>query len=421
MDGETPNLQLMQQAFKQLELLVSPDFEGWTREVFSEEYAESRNLIRRLMQDAGLEVRTDPAGNIIGTRAGRISRNGHTAPALVTGSHTDTVRNGGRYDGVAGVLASLEIAHRLREEAVELDHDLVVVDFLGEEANPFGSSCLGSRALAGELSPTHLTARRPLGGETLGDRMRDFGLDPGRIDRARWDVGAVLAFVELHIEQGPKLHRNGIDLGVVTSITGIDRMVSRFSGQRNHAGTTAMNERRDALLAAAEAVLSIEAIGCGVTESGVGGVGTAVRIEQPVGPMNAVPHDVRVAAEFRSESREWLNQARDRLLTQIADQAAARGVAVDHTWLHDSEVVLTSNTVQSAIATAARERGYTTEALPSGAGHDSAHMAALGPAGMIFVPSIDGLSHCPEEFTPLSMFEPGVAVLFDVLKQLDAE
>lgn len=385
------------------------DTPGWTRRVFSEPYARSRDWIAGRMRDAGLDVRKDPAGNIIGTLKGR------GGPALVTGSHSDSVMGGGRFDGPVGVLGAIEAARCIRESGQSLRHDLRVVDFLGEEPNEFGLSCLGSRAIAGTLTAAHLGERDP-GGRTLADALESIGAEPRRIREAAWAEGDVGAFVELHIEQGPMLERAAAPVGVVSGIAGIHRLSVKLHGQAAHAGTTPMDSRHDALCAAADVVLAVESLA-----SEGGGVGTVGRIEALPGSLNVVPEQVQLWAELRSTDTGWLDSRRLLLGEAIAAAAARRGVDSDLRLLSRTEPVIASATVTAAMEEAIRGLGMSFLLLPSGAGHDTVQMARLAAVGMLFVPSLGGRSHCPEEWTAPEHLEAGVSALVATLLVLDAK
>lgn len=385
---------------------------GWTRRVFSDAYRASREWTLALMRDAGLEARIDPAGNVIGVLPGR----NRSAPPLMTGSHTDTVHGGGRFDGIVGVIGAVEVARRLRESGQQLERDLVVVDFLGEEANPFGVSCVGSRSIAGLLDAEHLE-RTDEEGRRLGDVMTGFGLDPAAALAQAWRPGSLHGYVELHVEQGPVLAASGTSIGVVTAIAGIERLFARFTGRADHAGTMPMTMRHDALAAAAAAVVAIEREGCGAPVHGVSTVG---RIESGPGAFNIVPDEARVWAELRSTEGEWLSGARGRVVEAIGAEASRRGVDLVVEWLNDQEPVRADPLVQDVIGAAADSLGLPWQAIPSGAGHDAAHLAHLGPMGMIFVPSIGGRSHCPEELSETADIVEGIHVLAATLVAMDA-
>lgn len=392
---------------------IRSDEAGWTRTVFSDPYRASRDWIRARMEQAGLEVHGDSAGNLVGILAGT----NPAAPALITGSHTDTVQAGGRFDGSVGVLGAIEVARRLRETGTRLTRDLIVIDFLGEEPNDFGLSCLGSRALSGGVTGSHLD-RRDHSGHTLGESYAAFGLDPNAVLGTDWlRRRRPHRYVELHIEQGPLLERRGSSIGIVTAIAGIERLLVKFSGRSDHAGTMPMSDRRDALVAAAEAVLTINREGCGAP---VHGVATTSRIDT-VGSPNVVPGTASLSAEMRSIDPDWLSSTKIRLAEEIRDSAQERGVDVAMDWWTDNTCQPTSTSIQDTIADVADAIGLSWEAVPSGATHDAVHLAGLCPMGMIFVPSRDGRSHCPEEYTPIEDITTGVRVLAATLQRLDAQ
>jgi N-carbamoyl-L-amino-acid hydrolase len=394
----------------ELSELREPDSPGWSRRLFSEPYRESRKWVQARMRCAGLEVTVDPAGNIIGRLPGR--RGG---PPLVTGSHTDTVEGGGRFDGIVGVLGGIEAAHRFRETGTLLDHDLLVVDFLGEEANPFGGNCLGSRAATGALKPEDLD-RTDTVGRRLGDAAKAFGLDPEGMLTPMWAQGPLHGYIELHVEQGPALERKGLGIGIVTSIVGVQTLLATFIGRSDHAGTRRMDDRRDALVAAAKAVLIVEREGCGAP---VHAVATSGNLSVEAGAGNVVPGRTHLEAEFRSDDQHWLSGVRRRVADEIVRRSAENGVEALLDWGAESPVVPTNPSVQNLSAAAADGLGLPWMPMPSGAGHDAAHIAARCPAGMVFVPSRDGRSHCPEEWTDAGQIAAGVHVLAGCLARMD--
>ncbi len=410
LDALLPDADRIAADLRELERFVQPDAPGWSREVFSDPYRAERDWVAGRMRAAHLETNIDAAGNVIGRLVGT-----QPGPPLVTGSHTDTVHGGGRFDGVVGVLGAIEAARRLRETGTRLNHDLLIIDFLGEEANAFGASCIGSRAISGLLETVHLSRKDPTG-MTLGDTMKNFGTDPnGALALAR-RPGSMHAYVELHIEQGPMLEERGTSIGVVTAIAGIERLLATFTGRADHAGTRPMSQRQDALVAAAEAVLTVERVGCGAP---VHGVTTTGRLETSPGAYNVIPDYARIWAEMRSVDVSWLTGAKQRLAEQIAAAAAERGVHTMIEWLNDQSPVHTTRSVQDTIGLAADALGIPWVPMPSGAGHDAAHMAHLGPMGMIFIPSSDGRSHCPEEWTDLEHIVTGIHTLAVTLVKLD--
>ncbi|WP_308466251.1 M20 family metallo-hydrolase [Rathayibacter soli] len=387
---------------------------GWTREVFTEPYRDSRQWVQDAMRGAGLDVHVDGAGNIVGRLAGSTPG----APPIVTGSHTDTVTSGGRFDGIVGVLGGIETARRLRENSIRLTHDLIVIDFLGEEPNEFGLSCLGSRTLAGELTAADLD-RVSLRGISLGERYASFGLDPGAVISNDWArTGALHGYVELHIEQGPTLEERGIPVGIVTAIAGIERLVATFRGRADHAGTRSMESRQDAMVAAAEAVLAVRREGCSAP---VHGVATTTQVRSLTDSPNVVPSLVTMRSEVRSIDPGWLSGTRRRLAEEIQASANETGVDVEFDWTHDNDVVQTTDDVQDIAGAAATSIGAQWMPIPSGATHDAVHMARLTRMGMIFIPSHDGKSHCPEEWTDASDISTGIRVLADTILRLDGQ
>lgn len=386
---------------------------GWTRRVFSEPYRAEREYILDLMRRAGLDAHIDGAGNVVGRLTGK-----HPGlPPLVTGSHTDTVHGGGRFDGMVGVLGSIEAARLLQEQGVMLERDLIVIDFLGEEANPFGLSCLGSRAISGQLLPEHFDRTDGESDATIGEVFARFGLDPNQALDLAWKPDSIHGYLELHIEQGPVMEREGLEIGVVTAIAGIERLMARFAGRADHAGTMPMEGRRDALIGAAEAILTIEREACGAP---IHGVSTTGRIESSPGSFNIVPDEAKIWAEMRSVDPAWLGGAKRRVADKIASDAAARGLDYALDWLNDQPPVPTERSIQNIVGEVAGDQQLSWDAIPSGAGHDAAHMTHLGPMGMLFIPSTGGRSHVPEEHTPIDDIARGISVLTESLVRMDA-
>lgn len=401
-----PNLRRLLADIEHLAAIRDIDEVGATRRVLTLEYAAGREWIAQRMREAALDVAMDPAGNLVGRRSG-------VPGALVTGSHTDTVRGGGRLDGPLGVLGAIEALRSLDEAGIELRHEFRLVDFLGEEPNDWGISCLGSRALVGELGPAELGCRAA-DGSSLADSLRAFGLDPDAIGSAAWTGGDVHAFVELHIEQGPVLEEARLPIGIVTGIVGVDRLLMEFSGRRDHAGTMPMALRHDAAVAAAEVVVAVEALAADGD-----GVGTCGRLEIEPGALNVVPDRATLGIELRGLDADWVSACRAAVEQRALDAGANRGVSVAWSDLSYEAPTPMAKEVQTVIAEAAHACGFPTMELPSGAEHDARRMAKLGPAGMIFVPSRGGRSHCPEEHTDPDQLLAGVTTLATTLLMLD--
>jgi beta-ureidopropionase / N-carbamoyl-L-amino-acid hydrolase len=403
----TVNLTRLEADLETLATFRDPLLPGWSRTVFSSSYLESRDWVAGRMTGAGLTVTRDAAGNLIGSLAGG------SGPCLVAGSHTDTVSGGGRFDGPLGVLAAIEAVRCITESGRPLRHELRVVDFLGEEPNEFGLSCVGSRAVAGNLGAELLGLKDP-GGRDLAAALETARGEPDKISDAAWHAGEVAAYLELHIEQGPVLETAGLPLGIVTGIAGIARAKVVLRGRADHAGTTPMAARHDALAAAAEVVLAVEELA-----AAGGGVGTCGRLESQPGALNVVPGSAEIGLEFRSTDPAWLDSRIDLLAKAISDLSLRRGVEASLTRLSRTEPVATSAEVRAASERAIEGLGLGWLALSSGAGHDAVQMARLGPVGMLFVPSRDGRSHCPEEWTEPRHLEAGAAALLATLLELD--
>ncbi|NWE49910.1 Zn-dependent hydrolase [Pseudomonas gingeri] len=385
----------------------------WTRRAFSPLFMQAREWLTAQMQEAGLSVHLDAGGNLIGRREGR-----KNLPALVTGSHCDTVVSGGRYDGIIGVLAGIEIAQRFKEQGIELDHPLEVIDFLSEEPSDYGISCVGSRAFSGELDAGQLAARNQAG-ETLAEGMRRIGARPEALARPLRQPGETAAFVELHIEQGPVLERAGLPIGVVTHIVGIRRALITVIGQPDHAGTTPMDIRRDALVGAAHVIDQVQRMAA--TQSGNPHyvVATVGRIAMTPNVPNAVPGWVELMLEVRSDSQQVLDTFPEAIMAECETRLEALLLEAKMEHVSRARPTQCSETVMQAITEAADGLDLPNRRLPSGAGHDAVYVAPTGPVGMVFIPCLNGRSHCPEESITEEQLARGAAVLAQSLINLD--
>jgi N-carbamoyl-L-amino-acid hydrolase len=399
--------------FDALARLTEPD-RPWTRRVFSPLFLEGRAYIVARMRAAGLETRIDAAGNLIGRRAGNRRAKG----VIMLGSHSDTVPDGGRFDGVACVVAGLEIAWSLAERGVDLAHDLEIVDFLAEEVSPFGVSCIGSRGMTGQMPEAWLTRRNESG--ALADALASVGGDPAAVvKQSRPDIAA---FLELHIEQGPVLEREGRDIGLVTGIAGISRFEILIEGRPDHAGTTPMDARVDALVAASDLVLKIRDEALRLSRQLRHFAATVGEFSIAPNAANVIPGHARLLIDARAELRPdmeafaaWLEQAAREVARQHGVTIPAPA-CVSH-----SKPVACDPRLLEVLADAAEATGATTRSLASGAGHDAAWIARVAPAAMIFVPSRGGRSHAPDEWTDNDAIARGAAVLFEAVIALDAD
>jgi N-carbamoyl-L-amino-acid hydrolase len=386
----------------------------YTRRSFTPLYQQGREWLTRRFVEAGLDVRIDAAGNLIGRRAGADSR----LKAIVLGSHSDTVPSGGRFDGIAGVIAALETARSLKSAGVVLRHPLEVVDFLAEEPSEFGLSCVGSRGMAGVLEPSMLALKGP-GDEPLADALRRVGGDPSLLAEAkRADVGV---FLELHIEQGVVLESEGVDVGVVTSIVGIRRMEIAFEGEADHAGATPMNLRRDALVAAARTVVSVRrAADALAAEGGDYFVATVGILDVSPSASNVVPGRSRLVVDARSTSLEMTRRFVERIDRESADHASAVRVRrARFAILSDGPPAACDPALRAELRHAAQRLGFSARELGSGAGHDAAFMTRISPAAMIFTPCRAGKSHAPEEWADREALAACAAVMFETVCAID--
>ena len=393
--------------------LTEPD-RPFTRRAFSPLFAEGRAFLTRRLEAAGLTTRIDAAGNLIG----RLEGLDPTAGTIAIGSHSDTVPRGGRFDGVAGVVAALEVARSLNERGLRQRHAIEVIDCLAEEPTDFGLSCIGSRGLCGALEPAMLDMTEP-GGETLGDALRRVGGDPDRFGEAVRDD--LIAFLELHIEQGPVLETKVVDIGVVTSIVGIRRLEIVFEGQAAHAGTAPMHLRRDAAVPAAASLLEVRRKADQLAAEGNAYfVATVGIVQAEPGGSNVVPRRARIVIDARSSDPA----VTDRFVKHI-DRFSAQSAAefrVERTAfavLSDGVPANCDPELRGALDTAAQALGLTVRDMASGAGHDAAFMARVCPSAMVFVPCLRGMSHTPDEWATLEAVAAGAAVILGAVLALD--
>jgi N-carbamoyl-L-amino-acid hydrolase len=385
---------------------------GVTRVGFSEADLAARQYVMGLMREAGLAVRVDPAGNIFGRREGT-----EKLPVLLFGSHIDSVPRGGNFDGDVGSMGAIEVIRAMNEQQARTRHPLEVVIWANEEGHHFGRGLLGSSAAAGLLEPAALE-RRDEQGMTLADWLRRYGQDPARLGEARIPRGALAAYLELHIEQGGVLDAAKIQIGVVEGIVGIHWWTCVAEGFANHAGTTPMDRRQDALAATARAALAVREE---VRAEPGRQVGTVGYVKLEPGARNIIPGRVEFPVELRDLDAAKVLRIWARIEKRLAQIAREENVGITCAPLQADTPAITDPAIRAAIREAAREAGFTTLDLPSGAGHDAQQMAHLAPIGMIFVPSRDGISHSPREFTPWDDIARGAEVLYRTLLRLDAQ
>ncbi|MFC3879113.1 Zn-dependent hydrolase [Algoriphagus namhaensis] len=380
---------------------------GTDRIAFSEYDIQARSYVMGLMNDAGLEVSVDFAGNIIGKRKG-------TNPALkpiAFGSHIDEVPNGGDYDGPVGSMSAIEIMQTLADERIETRHPLEIIIFTNEEGG-----VIGSRALVGELGKEALQVVTNAG-ITQYEGIKKIGGDPDRIPELKRDPLSLAAFLELHIEQGGNLDREKVKIGVVEGIVAINWWTFTFHGFANHAGTTPMNMRKDPMLPAAEFILAVNEVAKSTEGKQVATVG---KIEASPGAGNVIPGEVTLNLEIRDLSPEKISS----MYAELEKRAKASAEKYDTTVSIQpidvaSKPAIADDIIRNIIDEQAKALGLSTMSLPSGAGHDAQEMARIAPMGMIFIPSKDGISHAPSEYSSPEDIANGANVLLQTILTLD--
>ena len=385
--------------------------EGMQRIAFSPADVDGRRFVIDLMERAELQVRVDTAGNIIARRAGQDSR----AAAIAMGSHVDTVPSGGKYDGAVGVMGAVEVIRTLNDLDITTRHPVEVLVFTNEEGTRYNRWLFGSRAMAGLLERGDLEAVDSEG-VSLAERLNAIGGDMERVSESTRQKGELCAYLELHIEQGPVLHRTEVPIGVVTGITGRIVLQVNVIGAANHAGTTPMDARKDALLAASRLVQSVNSI---ATTEEVCRVGTVGMMSVGPNAVNVVPGEVKLGVEFRDIAVDRLEHAAERLgeiSTQIAE-ATETEIQIRREEL--GQPAATSKRLQEIVAQASQRLGLASRSMPSGAGHDAQAMAAITDIGMIFVPSVEGISHSPREHSTPESCVDGANVLLNTLLMID--
>lgn len=388
-----------------------PSRPGFTRRPFTPWYESARQWIAKRMKSAGLDVRVDAVGNVIGKRQGK-----ENLPTIMLGSHIDSVDGGGRFDGMVGVLGSIELARCLEESKTVLAHPVEIVSFFAEEPTDFGVSAVGSRAMAGVLDD-HLLQQKDPSGQTLGDALIASGYDTNNIRQARRSPDDISVYLELHIEQAPHLERMEKAVGTVSALTGFRRHRFTWSGRADHAGTMPMGLRRDALAGACESVLDIESR-CR-READTPLVGTVARISVWPNATNVVPDRVEFISDVRSPSAGQLELVCKESAERARAIALGRGLNLEITQITAELPIEVPALIREQATAALRDLGLEPVELVSMAGHDANQLARIVPAGMIFIRCKEGRSHCPEEESSIEDICLGVAALLELVRRLD--
>ena len=388
--------------------------DGINRLAFTDADWAGRQYIVDRMIDAGLTVEADGFGNVIGYKAGK----NPDLPVVMVGSHTDSVPNGGNYDGVVGVLSAIEAVRSMTEDNVEHDHTIAVVDFMCEESSRFGAATLGSKAMRGELTLDDLHRLVDKKGISIYEALQSRNLNPDGIETMEY-TRPVKAFIEIHIEQGKVLEHEQKKIGIVTGIAAPERFYVTIRGNADHSGATPMNLRHDALCGASKIILGIEEIAFMQEEPPV--VGTVGVVEVVPGAMNVIPGAVKLGVDIRSISKV----ARDSVVTLIKEFidviCEKRGLSYTIEPIAQDHPVTMHPAMIREIEGAVKAVDVEYMTMPSGAGHDAMHWADVVPTGMIFIPCREGISHNPAEFADMADIITGAKVLDTVLRKLSLE
>jgi N-carbamoyl-L-amino-acid hydrolase len=379
---------------------------GVTRIAYTDADLRAREYVAGLMRAADLSISVDAAGNLLGRRAGSDS----SLPYVSMGSHIDSVPDGGNFDGDVGSLGAIEVAQVLAENDVRLRHPLEIVVFQNEEGGLIGSTALGRGLTEKELD---LVSRS---GKTIREGIAVLGGDPGALASALRRRGEIAAYLELHIEQGGVLDAEKVQIGVVEGIVGNGRWDIRVEGLANHAGTTPMDQRQDALLAAAKVIDAVNRVATSMPGRQVGTVG---RIEALPGAYNVIPGEVILGLDLRDLDAAKIDRMYQQIVSESQLVGKATGTRIEFKALTMDVPAPTDLRIRKLVEVSSRALGLTTKAMPSGATHDAQNMARVAPMGMIFVPSVGGISHSPREFSRAEDITNGTNVLLHTLLKLD--
>ena len=384
---------------------------GCTRLPFTKEARDAVNYLKTVMEEAGLEVWEDVAGNVLGLLKGE----DESAPCVMMGSHYDSVTNGGDYDGIAGAVCAIEVARQLKDRGITPKRNFVAVGFCDEEGLRFGTGYFGSGAMLGNRDVAYCKNFKDTNGISIYDAMKSYGLDPEKIEDAKWPEGSIGEFLELHIEQGPVLDAEKIQLGLVDCIVGIQRYMVTVHGRADHAGTTPMDMRLDAVDAATKVISKIPDW---AREKGAGTVATTGYIKTTPGGMNIVAEKVEFTVDIRSINNDYINDITSKIRAALDYETEKMGGSYEMDNKLTITPVMLSEEMLQIMEDDCKEKGYSYKRLPSGAGHDSLEIGQVIPTVMLFVPSKDGRSHCPVEHTEYDDFAKASVIMSDLAEKL---
>ena len=407
------NISFIQKRINELEKITEQD-QPFTRLVFSKEFYDGRSWLNKQYKSLNLSISTDEAGNLIGL----LKADSKTDKVVLIGSHIDTVPSGGRYDGIAGVVSALCVMNHVIKNNINLPFNLAIYDYLGEELNDWGTSCIGSRCIAGALNE-EILSRKNTAGLVLKEEIDKIGGNSKLLNKPLQIVENILACLELHIEQGKILEDRNIDIGVVRSIPSISRFSVTVNGQAGHSGTNLMNQRSDALVTASEIITFVNKSALKFSQkSNQHFVATIGKLNVHPNSAAIIPGLVEMTIDLRATNQnlrqDFLNILKEKILL-LNDTTSCKTNIEDIAF---APFVKMNKDLIKLFKNCAKSLGLSSNIMDSGAGHDTAQLSRVAPAGMIFIPCKDGLSHCPEEYAEVSDISKGTAVLWKMVESL---
>ena len=412
-EGETMKTRLDRIAndIEHLSKFNSTPGKGLTRFSFTDEDRKARDYIKKELEKLDLQVYEDEAGTVFGRMKGYDPE----LPSIMVGSHFDSVKNGGNFDGPAGIVMGLEVMRTLVENKIRTVYPVEFVGMIEEEGGRFGGGVFGSRAMARGITYEELTRYRDEDGISMADAMESFGFDPHKIGDAKRKPEEIRAFIELHIEQGPVLENEKVDIGLVDYIVGIAEYSISIKGRPDHAGTTPMDMRRDPLVAASKLVCQIEEY---ALSEGNGTVATVGTLNVYPGAANIVPAGVELTVDIRSKKQECIDGVYNKITGFMKENVDEKGLDWETREMLNVAPVTMSEKIMGTMEKKSEENGLKYRKMTSGAGHDAMIMSSITETGLVFVPSKDGRSHCPEEWTDYDQLQKGIELIYHTILEI---
>ncbi|WP_174727365.1 M20 family metallo-hydrolase [Mesobacillus harenae] len=402
------NIERLKKTLNEINQIGCSD-KGITRLAYTEEEKQATDHFISLCKKEGLLVRIDECGNVIARREGANPE----LPVVAMGSHLDTVKSGGKFDGTLGVISGLEVIRTLNEKEIETQHPIELISFACEESARFGVSTIGSKAMTGSLNKDKIENLKDGKGISISNAFSSKGLEFSKVGQSKREQKEFKAFFELHVEQGPILEKENKKIGIVTGIASPTRLEVVVKGKQSHSGTTPMNNRKDALLGAAEISLELEK--AAKKEADKGTVATVGVLDVKESAMNVVPGEVMIKIDIRSTSIESKQKVLEEIKQSFNRIANKRWLTIDWKVLGDELPVLLDEQIVKDLSELCEHLAISYIHMPSGAGHDAMNMATICPTGLIFVPSAEGLSHHPDEYTSIEDIGVGVQLLEEII------